>query len=119
MDLIKYVEESNLRDDLPVIRPGQVVRVHSKIVEGNKERIQVYEGTVIRKRGKGTSKTFTVRKISNGIGVEKIFPIYSPRVAQVEVVSQGYVRRAKLYYLRDRIGKAARLRVLKRYQKQK
>lgn len=94
---------------MPVPRPGETVRVHVKVVEGEKERTQVFEGIVIGVSGKGNRKTFMVRKISYGIGVERIFPLHSPRIERIEVVSRGKVRRAKLYYLRERTGKAARL----------
>lgn len=110
MNLVNYIESAQLRYDLPDIRTGQTVRVHTRILEGEKERIQIFQGTVLRKRGTGMSASFTVRKISNGVGVERIFPLHSPRIATVEVVSQGYVRQARIYYLRDRIGKATRLR---------
>jgi len=99
-----------LRRDLPPFRPGDTVRIHVKIQEGEKERIQVFEGLVIRRRGGGTSETFTVRKISYGVGVERVFLIQSPAVAKVEIKGRGHVRRARLYYLRDLAGKKARLR---------
>lgn len=107
--LIKKITESQLRDDIPDFRTGDTVRVHARIVEGKRERIQIFEGVVIKRRGEGVSETYTVRKISNGIGVERTFPIHTPRVEKIEVVRQGRVRRAKLYYLRDRQGKAARI----------
>ena len=107
--LIKKITESQLRDDIPDFRAGDTVRVHARIVEGKSERIQVFEGVVIKRRGEGVSETYTVRKISNGVGVERTFPVHTPRVEKIEVVRQGRVRRAKLYYLRDRQGKAARI----------
>ena len=107
--LIKKITESQLRDDIPDFRAGDTVRVHARIVEGKRERIQIFEGVVIKRRGEGVSETYTVRKISNGVGVERTFPVHTPRVEKIEVVRQGRVRRAKLYYLRDRQGKAARI----------
>lgn len=107
--LIDQVTKSQLRTDLPDFRPGDTIQVHAKVVEGNRERIQIFEGVVIKRRGSGISATYTVRKISNGVGVERTFPLHSPRVAKIEVVRQGRVRRAKLYYLRSLRGKAARI----------
>ena len=107
---IELVERKYLRSDIPRIEPGDTVRVHQRIIEGDKERIQVFEGVVLRVNGGGNRQTFTVRKVSFGIGVERIFPVCSPRVEKVEIVRSGRVRRARLYYLRDRSGKAARLR---------
>lgn len=107
--LIDQVTKSQLRTDLPDFRPGDTIRVHAKVVEGNRERIQIFEGVVIKRRGSGISATYTVRKISSGAGVERTFPLHSPRVAKIEVVRQGRVRRAKLYYLRSLRGKAARI----------
>ena len=98
-----------LRDDIPEFRAGDTVRVHAKIVEGTRERIQIFQGVVIKRHGAGISATYTVRKISNGVGVERTFPVHSPRVAKIEVVRYGRVRRAKLYYLRERTGKSARI----------
>ncbi len=109
MDIIDQIEAEQTKRDVPVLRPGETVRVHVKVVEGEKERTQVFEGIVIAISGKGIRSTFTVRKISYGIGVERIFPLHSPRIEKVQVVSRGQVRRAKLYYLRERSGKAARL----------
>ena len=109
MDTLDRIEAEQSKKEVPVLRPGETVRVHVKVVEGEKERTQVFEGIVIRIAGKGNRTTFTVRKISYGIGVERIFPIHSPRIDKVEVVSRGKVRRAKLYYLRERSGKGARL----------
>ena len=108
MDIIKAFTEEQLKKEIPQVKVGDTVRVHNRIVEGSKSRIQIYEGTVIAKRGGGISETFTVRRISYGVGVEKTFPIHSPNVEKVETVRRGKVRRAKLYYLRDRVGKAAK-----------
>ena len=108
MDLIKALTEEQLKEEIPQVKVGDTVRVHNRIVEGSKSRIQIYEGTVIAKRGGGISETFTVRRISYGVGVEKTFPIHSPNVEKVETIRRGKVRRAKLYYLRDRVGKAAK-----------
>lgn len=111
LPVIREIEKRYLREDLPDFRPGDTVRVHYRIQEGEeKERIQVFEGVVIRKRGSGTGATFTVRKISFGIGVERTFPLHSPRIEKIEVVKRGKVRRARLYYLRGRYGKAARIK---------
>jgi large subunit ribosomal protein L19 len=107
MSTIDIVERTHLRDDVPDFRPGDTVRVHVRVVEGERERVQVFEGIVIRRRGSRLSETFTVRKISFGVGVERTFPIHSPMLAKIEVVTHGHVRRAKLYYLRSRIGKKA------------
>lgn len=98
------------RDDLPEFAPGDTVRVHAKVVEGNRERIQVFEGVVIRKRRKGLASNFTVRKVTSGVGVERTWPLYSPRIEKIEVVRKGRVRRKNLYYLRGLTGKAARIR---------
>ena len=108
-DLMRLVEATQLRDDLPAFSPGDTVRVHVRVIEGDKERVQVYEGIVIAIQGSGASRTFTVRKISGGVGVERIFPFASPRIARLEVIREGRVRRAKLYYLRGLRGKAARI----------
>ena len=110
MDLIKVLEQQNLKADAPKVNVGDTVRVHIKVKEGNKERIQVFEGTVICKKHGGVEETFTVRRVSYGVGVEKVFPIHSPSVEKVELVRKGKVRRAKLYYLRDRVGKAAKVK---------
>ncbi|GAA0474030.1 50S ribosomal protein L19 [Alkalibacterium sp. s-m-22] len=107
--LIEAITQEQLRSDLPDFRPGDTVRVHARIVEGERERIQLFEGVVIKRRGQGISEMYTVRKISNGVGVERTFPVHSPRVAKIEVLRQGRVRRAKLYYLRNLRGKAARI----------
>jgi large subunit ribosomal protein L19 len=114
MDVMEMVEREQFRTDLPDFRVGDTVRVHVKIVEGDKERIQPFEGVVIRKKKGGIRSTFTVRKISYGIGVERIFPFHSPRIEHIDVVGRGKVRRAKLFYLRNLKGKAARIRVEKR-----
>ena len=111
VDLLRAVEREQLRDDLPDIRPGNTVRVHLRIVEGNRERTQVYEGVVISIRGSQSNRTITVRRIgAHGVSVERTFPLHSPRIEKIEVVRQAHVRRAKLYYLRERQGRAARLR---------
>ncbi|AQS52967.1 50S ribosomal protein L19 [Jeotgalibaca dankookensis] len=110
MNLIDKITQEQLRSDIPSFRPGDTVRVHVRVVEGERERIQLFEGVVIKRRGAGISETYTVRKISNGVGVERTFPIHTPRVAKIEVVRFGKVRRAKLYYLRALHGKAARIR---------
>jgi large subunit ribosomal protein L19 len=110
MNFLESIETGNLRRDLPPFRAGDTVRVHVSVREGEKERIQVFEGVVLRRRGRGTSATFTVRKVSYGVGVERIFPIQSPIVTKVEIKNRGHVRRARLYFLRERSGKKARLR---------
>lgn len=107
--LIAKITESQLRNDIPDFRAGDSVRVHARIVEGSRERIQIFEGVVIKRRGEGISETYTVRKISNGIGVERTFPLHTPRVDKIEVTRHGRVRRAKLCYLRALHGKAARI----------
>jgi len=109
MDLLKSLEQEQLKTDLPEFRPGDTVKVYFKVVEGNRERIQPYEGVVIRKRGSGLSATFTVRRVSYGVGVERTFPLHSPRIEKIEVTRRGKVRRARLYYLRKLTGKAARI----------
>src|SRR5262245_3337322 len=111
MELLKSIEAPNMKDSVPGFRPGDRVRVHVKVREGEKERIQVFEGDVIARRGRGGVRaTFTVRKVSNGVGVERIFPIHSPIVDRIEVTRHGRVRRAKLFYMRDLRGKAARIK---------
>lgn len=110
MDKIKELTEDIIRKDFPAFKAGDHIRVHVKVVEGDKERIQPFEGDVINIRGTGLSKTFTVRKISSGVGVERIFPFNSPKVAKIEVLREGKVRRAKLFYLRKLSGKAARIK---------
>ncbi|XJS09711.1 50S ribosomal protein L19 [Aerococcaceae bacterium WGS1372] len=107
--IIEKITSSQLRSDIPNFRPGDTVRVHALIVEGERERVQLFEGLVIKRRGQGISETYTVRKISNGVGVERTFPIHTPRVQKIEVLRQGKVRRAKLYYIRKLSGKAARI----------
>jgi large subunit ribosomal protein L19 len=109
MNPIDAIEAEQLRKDVPTFKPGDTVRVHVRVVEGDKERIQVFEGTVIRRSGGSSRETFTVRKTSYGVGVERTFPVHSPRVDRIEVVTRGAVRRAKLYYLRERSGRAARV----------
>lgn len=116
MNRTDLVEKPRLRDDLPDFRPGDTVKVHVRVVEAGRERIQVFQGVVIRRRGGGLRETFTVRKVSFGVGVERTFPLHSPTIAKVEVASRGDVRRAKLYYLRQRRGKAARIRELREPQ---
>jgi large subunit ribosomal protein L19 len=110
MQITDAVERAQLRDDLPDFRPGDTVKVHVRVVEGGRERIQVFQGAVIRRQGGGLRETFTVRKVSFGVGVERTFPVHSPSIAKVELVTRGDVRRAKLYYLRDRIGRAAKIK---------
>ena len=110
MNPTDVVEKAYLKDDIPDFGAGDTVRVHVRVVEGERERIQVFEGVVIRRRGSGLSKTFTVRKVSFGVGVERTFPLHSPMISRIEVVSRGDVRRAKLYYLRSRVGKKAKVR---------
>lgn len=108
--VIEKITSAQLRSDIPEFRPGDSVRVHVKVVEGERERIQLFEGLVIKRRGAGISETYTVRKISNGVGVERTFPVHTPRVAKLEVTRKGRVRRAKLYYIRALSGKAARIK---------
>ena len=109
-DIIKNIESAQLKAEVPEFRVGDTVRVHALIKEGNRERIQIFEGTVLKRQGGSTRETFTVRKSSNGVGVEKTWPIHSPHVVKVEVIRQGKVRRAKLNYLRERVGKAAKVK---------
>ncbi len=111
--IIMALEKEQMKTDVPFFRPGDNVRVHAKVVEGNKERIQVFEGLVIARKHGGSRETFMVRKISNGVGVERVFMVHSPRVDKIEVLRRGKVRRAKLYYLRAKIGKAARIKELR------
>ncbi|MDD2627723.1 MAG: 50S ribosomal protein L19 [Clostridia bacterium] len=108
MDIVKAIEQEQLKENMPKFNIGDTVKVHVKIKEGNRERIQIFEGVVIKRQNAGVNETFTVRKISYGIGVERTFPIHSPKIEDVEVTRAGKVRRAKLYYLRDRVGKASR-----------
>lgn len=110
MNKTDLVDKAYLRNDLPDFRPGDTVKVHVRVVEGNRERVQVFQGVVIRRQGGGLQETFTVRKISFSVGVERTFPVHSPSIAKLEVVSRGRVRRAKLYYLRERRGKKARIK---------
>ncbi|MDE0374731.1 MAG: 50S ribosomal protein L19 [bacterium] len=110
MNDLQYVERAHLREEVPDFRPGDTVKVHVRVVEGGRERIQIFEGVVIARDGGGLSETFTVRKISFGIGVERIFPVHAPIVQKIEVTRRGQVRRAKLYYLRGRVGRAARIK---------
>ena len=110
MDLIKELEAQQLKSEKPEVGIGETVRVHVKIKEGSRERIQVFEGIVIAKRHGGLEETITVRRLAYGVGVEKVFPIHSPLIEKIETVRTGFVRRAKLYYLRDRVGKAAKIR---------
>jgi len=110
MNPTDVVEQAYLRDDLPDFKPGDTVKVHVRVIEGERERVQVFEGVVIRRRGSGLSKTFTVRKVSFGVGVERTFPLHSPMLSKIEIASRGDVRRAKLYYLRSRVGKKAKVK---------
>ena len=110
MDLIKALNEKQLQANVPQVEVGDTVKVHVKVKEGSRERIQIFEGTVIAKKHGGIEETITVRRISYGVGVEKVFPLHSPTIETIEVVRHGYVRRAKLYYLRDRVGKSAKIR---------
>jgi len=110
MHATEIIDRDSLRDDVPAFRPGDTVKVHVQIVEGNRERVQVFQGVVIRRQGAGVRETFTVRKVSFGVGVERTFPVHSPTIAKIEVATLGDVRRAKLYYLRERSGKAAKIK---------
>ena len=110
MNTVDQIESAYLRDDLPDFAPGDTVRVNVRVVEGGRERVQLYEGVVIARNGGGASASFTVRKLSFGVGVERIFPLHAPIIHSIEVIRRGDVRRAKLYYLRDRVGKAARIK---------
>ena len=110
MDIIKAVEADYLKKETTALKIGDYVRVQFKVIEGTRERIQTFEGTVIAKRGSGVSETFTVRRVSYGVGVERVFPVHSPNVEKVELVRKGRVRRSKLYYLRDRVGKSAKVK---------
>lgn len=110
MNVIEKIEREQLRLDMPAFRPGDTIKVHLRIIEGEKERIQVFQGAVLRLRKGGVNSTFTVRKVSDGVGVERVFPMHSPFIERVEVVSQGKVRRSRLYYLRALRGKAARIK---------
>ncbi|MDE6005799.1 MAG: 50S ribosomal protein L19 [Oscillospiraceae bacterium] len=110
MDALKLISDASLKENVPVIEIGDTVKVHVKIQEGEKSRIQVFEGTVIAKKHGGINETFTVRRVAHGCGIERVFPLHSPAVDKIELVRHGKVRRAKLYYLRDRVGKAAKLK---------
>jgi large subunit ribosomal protein L19 len=110
MNRTDLVDRAFLRDDVPDFGPGDTLKVHVRVVEGNRERVQLFQGVVIRRQGSGARETFTVRKVSFGVGVERTFPVHSPIIARIEVATRGDVRRAKLYYLRDRIGKAAKVK---------
>jgi len=110
MNPTQVVEQAQLREEIPQFAPGDTVKVHVKVVEGNRERIQVFQGVVIARRGDGIRESFTVRKLSFGVGVERIFPLHSPIIDKIELLTRGDVRRAKLYYLRDRVGKAAKVK---------
>ncbi|MCX8007737.1 MAG: 50S ribosomal protein L19 [Coriobacteriia bacterium] len=110
MNRIRAIEAQQMRDDIPEFGVGDTVKVSYKVVEGNRERVQPFQGIVIRRHGSGARETFTVRKVSFAVGVERTFPVHSPIIAKIEVVSRGDVRRAKLYYLRDKVGKAARIK---------
>jgi large subunit ribosomal protein L19 len=112
--IIREITKDQLKTDIPAFRPGDTVRIHLKVIEGQRERIQVFEGVVIKRRGTGVSETFTARKISYGVGVERTLPLHSPKIDKIEVVRYGKVRRAKLYYLRERVGKAARIKEIRR-----
>ena len=110
MDILQEIEKEGMKENLPEYSPGDLVRVYSKIIEGEKTRIQRFQGTIIQRRGSGLRSTITVRKVTEGIGVERIIPIHSPFITKIEILKKGKVRRAKLYYLRDRVGKAARVK---------
>ncbi|HIZ82900.1 MAG TPA: 50S ribosomal protein L19 [Firmicutes bacterium] len=110
MDILQQLTAGQLKEDAPKINIGETVRVHVKIREGERERIQVFEGTIIARNNSGIAETFTVRRVSYGVGVERVFPVHSPNVAKVETVRKGKIRRSKLYYLRDRVGKAAKVK---------
>ena len=110
MQSTDIIDQASLRDDIPEFAPGDTLKVHVRVVEGSRERVQVFQGAVIRRQGGGVSETFTVRKVSFGVGVERTFPLHSPIIQKIEVVTRGDVRRAKLYYLRDRVGKAAKIK---------
>jgi large subunit ribosomal protein L19 len=113
MNLVQAITQEQLRKDLPSFRPGDTLKVHVKVIEGSRERIQIFEGVVISRRGGGISETFTVRKVSYGVGVERTFPLHTPKIDKIEVARKGKVRRAKLYYLRGLRGKAARIKEIR------
>jgi large subunit ribosomal protein L19 len=110
VSVIESLERDQLRDDIPVFKPGDTVKVHFRVIEGSRERVQVFEGTCIKRQGHGARETFTVRKQSFGVGVERTFPVHTPKIEKIERMMEGDVRRAKLYYLRDKVGKKARIR---------
>jgi len=110
MNPTDLIDRGSLRDDVPEFAPGDTLKVHVRVVEGNRERVQVFQGAVVRRQGSGARETFTVRKVSFGVGVERTFPVHSPIIAKIDVVTRGDVRRAKLYYLRERSGKAAKIK---------
>ena len=110
MNATDLIDMRSLRDDIPDFGPGDTLKVHVRVIEGTKERVQVFQGAVIRRQGSGLRETFTVRKVSFGVGVERTFPLHSPTIAKIELVTRGDVRRAKLYYLRDRVGKSAKIK---------
>src|SRR5512147_474684 len=110
MNTLDALDAESIRTDIPDFRAGDTLKVHARVVEGNRSRIQIFQGVVIRRQGSGLRETFTIRKVSFGVGVERTYPVHSPIVAKIEVVSRGDVRRAKLYYLRDRVGKAAKIK---------
>lgn len=112
MNIIETLEKEQIRQDVPAFKPGDTVKVHVKVIEGNRERVQVFEGDVISRRGRGLKETFTVRRVSYGVAVERVFPVHSPRI-KIEVIRRGRVRRAKLYYLRGRVGKASRIKEIR------
>ena len=114
MNVIDLIEQEQIRDDIPAFRAGDTVQVHVKVVEGARERIQVFEGVVIKRKGGGLNETFTVRRVAYGVGVERVFPVHSPRIDKIVVKRHGKVRRAKLYYLRNLTGKAARIKEIRR-----
>ncbi len=113
MNDLQALENAHVRDDLPDFRPGDTVKVHVRVVEGGRERIQMFEGLVLARNGSGNRESFTVRKVSFGVGVERVFPLHAPIIARIEVVRRGDVRRSKLYYLRDRVGRSARIKELR------
>jgi len=114
MNIIDLIGQEQIRNDIPAFRPGDTVQVHVKVVEGARERIQIFEGVVIKRKGGGLNETFTVRRVAYGVGVERVFPVHSPRIDQIVVKRHGKVRRAKLYYLRNLTGKAARIKEIRR-----
>jgi large subunit ribosomal protein L19 len=116
MDLVKIIEQEQLRKDIPSFNVGDTVKVHVKVKEGTRERVQVYEGVVLKRQGGGLTETFTVRRISYGVGVERTFPVHSPKLDKIEVVRRGKVRRAKLNYLRGRVGKAAKIKEVRSFR---